>query len=202
MASRAYNLEGFVRMFESWGLTDVMLPFLLIFVIIFAVLEKTKLFGEEKRNINTVIALVFALLVVIPHVTNSYPSGFDVVQILNEALPAVSLVIIAVLMLLVLIGIFGQEKVFLGMAMPGWITFVSVILIIGIFGNAAGWWAGGLTPWLERQFGSDAIAIIIMLLVFGVIIAWITGGEGEREKLGTMKRMGVDLSKLWGGGGK
>ena len=86
--------------------------------------------------------------------------------------------------------------------MHGWITFVSVILIIGIFGNAAGWWAGGLTPWLERQFGSDAIAIIIMLLVFGVIIAWITGGEGEREKLGTMKRMGVDLSKLWGGGGK
>ncbi|MBW2983879.1 hypothetical protein KY361_02090 [Candidatus Woesearchaeota archaeon] len=200
MVSRAYNLEGFAKMLESWGLTDVMLPFLLIFVIIFAVLEKTKLFGEEKRNINTVLALVFALLVVIPHVTHSYPAGFDVVQILNDALPAVSLVIVGILMLLVLIGIFGQEKVFLGMTAPGWITFISILLIIGIFGNAAGWWASGLTPWLERNFGSDAIAIIIMLLVFGVIIAWITGGEGKREELGAWKRMGVDWSRLFGGG--
>jgi hypothetical protein len=199
MVSQAYQLEGFIRMLESWGLTDVMLPFLLIFVIIFAVLEKSKLFGEEKRNINTVIALVFALLVVIPHVTNRYPAGMDVVDIMNQALPAVSIVIVAILMLLVLIGIFGHEKIFLGMAAPGWVMFISVAIILAIFGNAAGWWGQGWGPWVERYFGADAIAIIIMLLVFGIIIAWITG-EGSREKVGAWKRMGVDFSKLFGGG--
>ncbi|MBW2981088.1 hypothetical protein KY360_06755 [Candidatus Woesearchaeota archaeon] len=199
MVSQAYQLEGFVSTLEAWGLTDVMLPFLLIFVIIFAVLEKSKLFGEEKRNINTVIALVFSLLVVIPHVTNRYPAGMDVVDILNTALPAVSIVVVAILMLLVLIGIFGHEKVFLGMTAPGWITFVSIMIILLIFGNAAGWWGSGWEVWLNRYFGSDAIAIIIMLLVFGVIIAWITG-EGSREQVGAWKRMGVDFSKLFGGG--
>jgi hypothetical protein len=187
-------------MLESWGLTDVMLPFLLIFVIIFAILEKSKLFGEEKRNINTVVALVFALLVVIPHVTNTYPAGMDVVEVLNEALPAVSIVVIAILMLLVLIGLFGHEKVFLGMTAPGWVTFISVMAIVVIFGNAAGWWGGTWSSWLNNTFGSDAIAILIMLLVFGVIISWITGGEGEKEKIGAWKRMGVDFSKLFGGG--
>lgn len=200
MASQAYNLEGLVRMMESWGLTDVMLPFLLIFVVIFAVLEKTKIFGEEKRNINTVIALVFALLVVIPHVTGSYPAGMDVVLILRQALPAVSIVIVAILMLLILIGIFGQEKVFLGMTAPGWVTFVAIMIIVTIFGNSAGWWGGSWGRWLENTFGSDAIAIIIMLLVFGIIISWITGGSGDKEKVGAWKRMGVDFSKLFGGG--
>ena len=198
MATAAYNLEGFVRILESWGLTDVMLPFLLIFVIIFAVLEKTKLFGEEKRNINTVIALVFALLVVIPHVTHNYPAGMDVVEILNSALPAVSVVAVAILMLLVLIGIFGQEKVFLGMTAPGWVTFLSFMVILLIFGNAAGWWGGDWGQWMENYFGSDAIAILIMLLVFGIIISWITG-EGEHEKVGAMKRLGFDFGKLFSG---
>ncbi len=70
-----------------------------------------------------------------------------------------------------------------------------------IFGNAAGWWGSGWGPWLENYFGSDAIAILIMILVFGVIIAWITGGEGEREKIGAWRRMGFDWGKLFGGGG-
>ncbi len=199
MASQAYQLEGFVRVLEGWGFTDVMLPFLLIFVVIFAVLEKTKIFGEDKRNINTVLALVFALLVVIPHVTGRYPAGMDVVLILNQALPAVSIVIVAVLMLLVLIGIFGHEKVFLGMTAPGWVTFISFMAILLIFGNSAGWWGEGWGPWLENYFGSDAIAILIMLLVFGIIIAWITGGEGDKEKIGAAKRLGFDFSKLFGG---
>ena len=45
MASNAYNLEEFVRILDSWGLTDVMLPFLLIFVVIFALMAKTRVLG-------------------------------------------------------------------------------------------------------------------------------------------------------------
>ena len=62
MVSRAFNLEEFVRTMESWGLTDVMLPFLLIFTIMFAVLQKTRILGEEKRQINMVVSLVFGAI--------------------------------------------------------------------------------------------------------------------------------------------
>ena len=49
MAMGAYNLKEFVEIAESWGLTDVMLPFLLIFVTFFAILTKARIFGEKKK---------------------------------------------------------------------------------------------------------------------------------------------------------
>jgi len=111
MASRAYNLEEFVEIVNSWGLRDVMLPFLLVFVIFFAILAKTKVLGEDKKKYNLVVALVIALLVVIPHVLDKYPENFDPVDIMSEALPSISIVIVAAIGALIIIGAFGGEVV-------------------------------------------------------------------------------------------
>lgn len=111
MASRAYNLVEFVRITESWGLRDVMLPFLLVFVIFFAILAKANILGEGKKKYNLVVALVIALMVVIPHVMDKYPSNFDPVDIMNEALPNISIVIVAALTALIIIGAFGGQVV-------------------------------------------------------------------------------------------
>lgn len=199
MASRSFQLEEFVRTLESYGLVDVLLPFLLIFTIIFAVLEKSKILGEEKRNMNSAIAIIFALIVVIPHVTGNLPAGYDPVLIINSALPSVSIVVVAIIALMIMIGVFAHEKIHFGLSMPGWVAFFSVITLIIIFGSAAGWWVSGFDTWLERTFGSDALAVFVMIVVFGVIIAFITGGEGERDKIGGLKRMGIDFSKFFGG---
>ena len=199
MVSEAFRLEEFGRILESWGFIDVLLPFLLIFTLVFAVMEKSKILGEEKRNLNSAIALIFALIVVIPHITGNLPAGYDPVLVINSALPSVSLVIVAVISLMIMIGVFAHDKIHLGLTMPGWIAFISVILLIIIFGSAAGWWVSGFDDWLDSTFGSDALAVFIMIVVFGVIIAFVTGGEGEREKVGALKRMGLDVGKLFGG---
>lgn len=199
MASENFALEEFGRALERWGFIDVLLPFLLIFTIVFAVLEKSKILGEERRNMNSAIALIFALIIVIPHITGDLPAGFDPVLIINAALPQVGLVIVGIISLMILIGVFAHDKVTLGMSMPGWIGFFSIVAIIIIFGSAADWFAAGFDDWLERIFGSDALAIFIMLVVFGVIISFVTGGEGEREKLAGFKRLGMDFSRMFGG---
>ena len=93
-------IQNFVNVFEelnNLGVMDSLLPFLLIFTIVFAVLEKTKIIGEGKKQFNVIIALVISLMVVIPHVTGNYPPGQDAVQTINNALPNVSVVIIAVM---------------------------------------------------------------------------------------------------------
>ena len=200
MVSDALRLDGFMRSLDNWGLTDVMLPFLLIFVIIFAILQKAKILGEGKKNLNVIIALVVALLVVVPHVTGRYSGYADPVQIINDSLPQVSVVLVAVIFLLILIGVFAQEQVFLGVSMPGWIAFFSFVTIVAIFGGSAGWWDGRFNYYLERVLGEEAIAIAVMLLVFGLIIAWITSDSKEREDRSLINRVGVDFSKLFGGG--
>ena len=198
MVARQFRLEEFIRDLDRWGLTDVLLPFLLIFVIVFAILQKTRILGEAKKNLNTIIAIVVGLLVVIPHVTGRFPNNADPVLIINEALPQVSIVLVAVIFLLVMIGVFGQEYVFLGVSAPGWIAFFSLIVIILIFGGAAGWWRGDFGNTLEDFFGTEGIAIAIMLLVFGIVIAWITSESKEREDRTILNRFGVDFSKLFG----
>jgi len=201
MASNAYQLEGFIRILESWGLSDVLLPFILVFAVFFAVLQKTDIVGEGKKNINGVIALVFALMFVIPHVTGNYSTlGFDPVNILNAALPSVGIVAIAIIFLLVLLGLFAHEKVFLGVTAPGWIAFVSFIIILVIFGGAAGWWQSGFGYWLENTFGSDAMAILIMILVFGLVIAWITTDSKGAESSASAERLGFHFNRLFGDG--
>jgi len=49
---------------QHWVFTRFVLPFLLIFFIVFGVLEKTKLFGSDKKQLNALIALVIGLILV------------------------------------------------------------------------------------------------------------------------------------------
>jgi len=197
MAELAF--ESFIQSLERVGFVDVLLPFLLIFTIIFAVLEKTHILGEGKRNMNVGIAVIFALLVVIPHVTGNFPAGYDPVAIINAALPSISLVIVAVIALMILIGVFAHDRILLGMTAPGWVGLFSVVTLVFIFGSAAGWWTTGIIDWLDQVFGSDIVAILIMILVFGIIIAFVTGG-GEHEKVGALEKAGINLKNLFGGG--
>jgi hypothetical protein len=193
----AYNLqfENFMRSLEEWGITDVMLPFLLIFVIIYAVLQKTKILGEGRKNLNAAVAIIVGLLVVIPHVTGRFPPDMDPVEIINQSLPQVSIFLVAIVFLLIMLGVFGQDFVMLGVSMPGWITFFSILIILLIFGGAAGWWANGFGQWLEELFGQEIIAIAVMILVFGVIVMWITSEPKEEKPW--LKRLGIDVDKIF-----
>jgi len=189
------NLQDFISVAEGWGLTDVLLPFLLIFTIMFAMLQKTKVLGDGKKNYNIAVALVFALLVVIPHVTHSYPAGTDIVLMLNSALPSVSVVVVAIVMLLILIGIFGGEAQWKG-PVAGWVAIICFAIILIIFGTAAGWWLDW--SWFTNLFGQDTIALIVILLVFGIVIAFITTDDKkDKSKEGAFKKFGDGMREFF-----
>src|SRR3989338_5242346 len=98
-------LQNAITFFRDFGLFDVVLPFLLVFAIIFAILEKTRILGVEKvkgeeipkRSLNTMVAFVIGMLVI---ATNK------IVTAINEALPNIVLIIISFVAFLLMIGIF------------------------------------------------------------------------------------------------
>ena len=49
---------------QHWIFTRFALPFLLIFFIVFGILEKTKLFGPDKKQLNALIAFVMGLILI------------------------------------------------------------------------------------------------------------------------------------------
>ena len=49
---------------QHWILTDFVYPFLLVFFIVFAILDKTKLLGGDKKQLNAMLAFVIGLIFV------------------------------------------------------------------------------------------------------------------------------------------
>lgn len=174
--------SGLIQLEEA-GILDVLLPFILVFTIVFAVLTKTKILGEEngkpRKNFNAVIALVMGLAVVIPHVIGSYPDGADVVVIINNALPNVSVVLVAVIMLLLIMGVFGGDVNIAGSSLAGWAVIFAIVATVVIFANAAEWFI--LPDWLNFLEDPETQALVVVILVFALIIWFITKEDKPKD---------------------
>ncbi len=167
--------ETLVYFLETYGVLDILLPFLLVFTLIFAVLHKTKILGERK-NFDVIVALILGLLFVVPHILGTYPLGYDPVLVLNETLPSISLVGVAAIMLLILLGIFGKN---LAQAAAPLIAIFAIGFVIYIFGAAFGLWRGPYD--IFGWWTAETTELIIIVLIFGLVVYFITkepGGPG------------------------
>lgn len=194
----AYNFENLIYSLEHLGIVDVILPFIIVFTIIYAALQKTKILGDDSKKFNIVIALVMGLSVVVPHVLGMYPPNGDVVEIMNQALPHISLIAIAFIMVMLILGIIGGDVNFAGTTLGGVAIWVSIIAVAVIF-LAAGnvfrqlpWWL----YWIRDSFVKE---IVVVILVFGIIIAFITKDDADKDQKERGKAL-KDLSKQMFGG--
>ena len=154
---------------QNWGVIDVILPFLLIFTILFAVLEKVKVLKE--RRFNVAISVGIALLVVIPHVMGTYPPGSDVVEIINTSIPEVALLFIAVVMVLLMLGLIAGRQI-TGGYMGTTLAIIAAGIVIMIFISAV-----SPIPLLMR-IDPALQSLIVIMLIFGLIVYFV--GRPER----------------------
>ncbi|MBU1201152.1 MAG: hypothetical protein KJ583_01690 [Nanoarchaeota archaeon] len=191
-----WNFEYFIYNLDQMGVVDVILPFVIVFTIVFAALQKSLILGRESKKFNIVIAIVMGLAVVIPHVMGIYPPESDVVEIMNSALPNISLIAVAFIMVMLLLGIIGGELDFAGKSLGGIAAFISIIAVAVIFASSAGWFR--ITPrWLQWIYDPYTRDIIVAILVFGVIIWFITKDDTKvkNKEKGFMQ----ELSTIWKG---
>jgi len=166
----AIDLLGGIEKLESIGFYDVILPFLLIFTLTFAILERARLFGQDSRKFNAIIALVLGMLII---------RQGDIVTFINTYLPNVSAIVIVFLGFLIIMGLFGVGH----SAFTGGLMFVFVILAI-----AGGIWA--LTESADNAIdipGTDWNINITdedagVLLVFGLILGLFLWAIGSKPK--------------------
>lgn len=183
-------------------LTEALLPFALIFTIVYSVLLKTKILGVEsdgktpKKNFNVIISIILALSTVIPHITNTYPRDWDVITIINNALPNVALITVVIVMLLLVLGLSGKAPDFSKDSLGGGFTIFGILIIIVIFLAAAEVFQKTYMPrWLMFLYDPSFQALAVTLIVMGIIIKFITGGD-EKEK--DKNKTGVkDFLKDW-----
>jgi hypothetical protein len=154
---------------ESAGVFEYMLPFLLIFALVFGLLMRLNIFATKQGNeinqnkgINAIIALAVSLLSL----------QFNVVSLFfAEIFPRMGIALSIILILLVLGGLFIPTN-----KSNNWFMVTLVILVFGIVivviytsMNAMGWgfFSGGGFSYFWRQYG----ALIIFLAIVVAVIA-------------------------------
>lgn len=170
-------MAAFNQLIRDIGVQNLeyILPFLLVFTIIFAILQKTKILGGEdsnRKSFNVVVALVMALAFVVPSITGQYGYQNDPVRILNNALPGVALVSVAIIMVLLVVGAFGKNLNIQKSSSGGIFVFFSIGAVAVIFAIAAGW-IRNVPYWLDwLRYGYNQ-TMIVSILVLGAVIWFI-----------------------------
>lgn len=174
-------LRNVIEFFERIGIYDVVLPFLLVFTIAFAILEKSKILGTEKikgevfpkKNLNAMAAFVIAFLVV---------ASSKLVEIITQVSSQVIVLVLLGVFFMLLVGTFykpTKEGEPIGLE-EGWLkwsfTVIMFVGILAIFMNAMGW-LQALLNYLRLFWSSTVVASIVLILVIILFVWYITKSE-------------------------
>lgn len=154
--------------FQSNIFQQFILPFVLVFTLIFGVLEKTKLLGEGKKQLNAIIALVVGLI----FVTAIFPK-----VVVGNLILFLTIALVVMFVILLLWGfVFGEIKE--GFTPPDWMKWTLGILI-GLAVIIAIIWAvggsqSGIIDFLFKQDWSNTFwtnfAFVIVIVIALVLI--------------------------------
>ncbi|HKZ33872.1 MAG TPA: hypothetical protein VJ142_01385 [Candidatus Nanoarchaeia archaeon] len=148
---------------EQLGVFSYVLPFLLIFAVVFGILTKIKVFGDH-RGLNAVIALVVGLLSL---QYNLVPIFF------SEIFPRVGIAISIILVLLVLVGLFLDPE---SKAMNWGLFGIGVIIFLSVLVKTAGSLGWYSAYWWYANWPSILLGLVVIGIFFAVI-----SSVGQRE---------------------
>jgi hypothetical membrane protein len=193
MADYTSPFKTGIEFLDRLGVYEILLPFLLIFTLVYAVLEKSKIFGTEKigeneytkKNLNSMFAFVTSFLVV---------ASSRLVAAINEAVANMVVLMLLGICFLMLVGVFhtGKDELDIGKPFKSIFTWLAFVGILLIFLHAIKTSDG--TPWLffawgfvVRNIDTGAMGALILTIVVVAVMGYITsapkeGGSEEKKE--------------------
>lgn len=184
------DLRAIINNLSSIGFFSVVLPFLLIYVIVFSILEKSNIFSggnSEIKNVkstNAIIAFIFALFVV---------ASLQTVTLIQSLITQIGIFIVFILVILLLLGfLFGEsyKEIFVkdgkltssSKVFSGIIFLIVLIILLNLL---------GVLTWIYNFFSGFSVNGIIsnstfstafVLILIAVIIYFVSKGEDKTPK--------------------
>jgi len=179
------TFRGTLMFFDKLGVYDVILPFLLIFTIMFAILEKTRVLGTEtvegvketKKNLNSMVAFVIAFLTI---------ASSKLVAVINQTAAHIVILLLISVFFLLLIGSFMKESDSPVYLEKPWSTIFMIIMFVGvlvIFLNALKTDDGRTWLMLGFDFLADfnnstlVSSIVLLVVVVGFMMFIMKGAD-------------------------
>jgi len=181
-------LGNVILFLQRIGIYDVVLPFLLVFTLVFAILERTRVLGTEKidkedmprKNLNAIVAFAIAFIVI---------ASSKLVETITMVSGQMVVVLVLMVFFMVLVGIFVEEgaasKIIEGKTRVVFMI-VAAIAITAMFLNALKtpdgntWLEVGLY-FLSQFWESTAVASVLLMLGVIAFVYFMTKGKSETK---------------------
>ncbi len=143
------DLRLIIQQWESIGVFEIILPMLLVFALVFAILQRTKALSGRK-GIDAIVAMVISLFAILnPAVSQMFRFVFE----------KTTIAIVILVACILLIGIVMPKK-------QGWWKFMSGFIGLGMFM----WVLVQIANYYEMSFG---VATILSDRWFAENLSWI-----------------------------
>lgn len=189
------TIQDVVANLQTVGIFEFFLPFILIFAVVFGMLQKTKIFGDTKdpavTKINAVIAFAFAAFILVFPTTSGQIISLS--KYLGDWVGGTLIYIMGVITFIILVFMIatplneGKAPKFERAGLAA--VIVAVVLVAALFlgsggtqifpgldinlgggfGGGGGFYFGGIDP--------SIIAIAVVFLIIAVAIWWVTKGD-------------------------
>ena len=155
----------------------IIYPFLLVFVLIFAVLQKSKILGDDKKQIDSLVALSIALIVVAINWAT---------DVITQMMPFLAITLVSILVFLLIYGFVASDNE-KGIEFPTWAKGVfaiiaTLVVIIALIVSTGQWdkvydfVVGGD----NSSFWTNAILIVAVVVVVVVVLL---SGKGKVRRV-------------------
>jgi len=95
------GFDNLLNQWESLGVFSFLLPFLLIFSLVFGILSRLTLFGKESKKINAVVSLAVGLIALQTGLVSSF---------FTNIFPRLGVALAGILVFVILLGLFGDAN--------------------------------------------------------------------------------------------
>lgn len=148
-------LGSFLDKLSQAGFFSYLLPFLLIFALVYGILLRLDFFKGNK-SVNGIIALAVGLLAL----------QFEFVPLFfSEVFPRVGIGLAIILVILILMGLFMPKANWVTYVLFGVSALIVIIILIqsgGYFGSDIGYWFSYNWPWIA--------GVVFMIIVISIIV--------------------------------
>ena len=180
-------MEEVLHFLEGIGLFTVVLPFLLIYVMVFALLERTRIFGVEKvkvgdseqtfsrKNLNAIFAFTIAFFAIM---------SARVVGVLHRSIGPLMILLLCIVLFLMFVSVFEQDGKYTNFekgktALAVVILIAIVLIFLGSIQTDGGMsWLEFIWRYATERTNTGHVGAIILLLLIAGMVAWL-GKTGE-----------------------
>lgn len=170
------TIDPILRFLDFIGLVDVVLPFVLVFTMIYAFLEKSKILGDEKHRFNAMISVMIALFVV---------GSANILGLTTLIVQYLGLFAIVILAFALVFGLLGVENLAQNKVWNSVFFIIFMFIAVSVFKSLG--WFGQDNDWFWWVF-------VLFFVILFVLKIWL--GKTSESKESSGKKQGNENASL------